>query len=73
MTKQHWYSTLASKMVQLSPALTKIVRIVPSGKRLLGLNLNTEFRALAADGRRHTAYRPCWLSSTRSANTRVTV
>lgn len=42
---------LASKMVQLSPALTKIVRIVPSGKRLLGLNLNTEFRALAADGK----------------------
>lgn len=42
---------LASKMVQLSPRLSKIVRIVPSGKRLLGLNLNTEFRALAADGR----------------------
>ncbi|MBF8722698.1 terminase large subunit [Pseudomonas guariconensis] len=42
---------LAAKMVQLSPALSKIVRIVPSGKRLLGLNLNTEFRALAADGK----------------------
>lgn len=42
---------LASKMVQLSPALSKIVRIIPSGKRLLGLNLNTEFRALAADGK----------------------
>lgn len=42
---------LAAKMVQLSPALQKIVRIVPSGKRLLGLPLNTEFRALAADGK----------------------
>ena len=42
---------LASKMVQLSPKLSKIVRIVPSGKRLLGLPLNTEFRALAADGK----------------------
>ncbi|UNG17170.1 terminase large subunit [Stutzerimonas zhaodongensis] len=42
---------LASKMVQLSPALSKIVRIVPSGKRLIGLPLNTEFRALAADGK----------------------
>lgn len=42
---------LASKMVQQSPALSQIVRIVPSGKRLLGLNLNTEFRALAADGK----------------------
>lgn len=42
---------LASKMVQLSPKLSAIVRIVPSGKRLLGLPLNTEYRALAADGR----------------------
>lgn len=42
---------LASKMVQLSPKLSSIVRIVPSGKRLLGVNLNTEYRALAADGK----------------------
>ena len=42
---------LASKMVQLSPALSQIVRIVPSGKRLIGLPLNTEYRALSADGR----------------------
>lgn len=42
---------LASKMVQLSPTLSQLVRVVPSGKRLLGLPLNTEYRALAADGR----------------------
>lgn len=42
---------LASKMVQLSPKLSGIVRIVPSGKRLLGLPLNTEYKALAADGK----------------------
>ena len=42
---------LAAKMVQLSPKLSSIVRIVPSGKRLLGLPLNTEYRALAADGK----------------------
>lgn len=42
---------LAAKMVQLSPKLSCIVRIVPSGKRLLGLPLNTEYRALAADGK----------------------
>lgn len=42
---------LAAKMVQLSPKLTQIVRIVPSGKRLIGLNLNTEFQALAAEGK----------------------
>lgn len=42
---------LASKMVQLSPTLSGIVRIIPSGKRLIGLPLNTEFKALAADGK----------------------
>lgn len=42
---------LASKMVQMSPKLSSLVRIVPSGKRLIGLPLNVEFRALAADGK----------------------
>ena len=42
---------LAAKMVQLSPTLSELVRIVPSGKRLIGLPLNVEFRALAADGK----------------------
>lgn len=42
---------LAAKMVQLSPVLTDVVRIVPSGKRLIGLPMNVEFRALAADGK----------------------
>ncbi len=42
---------LAAKMVQLSPELSKIVRIVPSGKRLIGLAMNTEYKALAAEGR----------------------
>lgn len=41
---------LASKMVQLSPELSPIVRIVPSGKRLIGLPRNVEYKALAADG-----------------------
>ena len=41
---------LASKMVQLSPELSKIVRIVPSNKRLIGLTMNTEYKALAAEG-----------------------
>lgn len=42
---------LASKMVQMSPELSKIVRIVPSGKRLIGMTMNTEYKALAAEGR----------------------
>ena len=33
----------ASQMVQLSPKLSQLVRIVPSGKRLIGLPLNTEY------------------------------
>lgn len=41
---------LAAKMVQLSAELSKLVRIVPSGKRLIGLTMNTEYRALAAEG-----------------------
>jgi phage terminase large subunit-like protein len=42
---------LASKMVMQSPKLSSLVRIIPSGKRLLGLPLNTEYKALAADGK----------------------
>lgn len=43
--------SLAAKMVQLNPKLSKLVRIIPSGKRLIGLPLNVEYRALAADGK----------------------
>lgn len=42
---------LACKMVQQSPRLAPLVRIIPSGKRLIGLPMNVEFRALAADGK----------------------
>lgn len=45
---------LAAKMVQLSPELSKVVRIIPSSKRLIGLTRNVEYRALAADG--HTSH-----------------
>jgi phage terminase large subunit-like protein len=41
----------ASKMVQLSPELTGIVRIVPSSKKLIGLPLNVEYKALSAEGK----------------------
>lgn len=42
---------LASKMINLNPVLAKLVRIVPSGKRLIGLARNVEYRALAAEGK----------------------
>ena len=41
----------AAKMVQLSEELSGIVRIVPSGKRLIGLPMNVEYRALSAEGK----------------------
>lgn len=42
---------LAAKMVTMSPKLSKLVRIVPSSKRLVGLALNVEYRALSAEGK----------------------
>ena len=42
---------LAAKMVRLNPELEKIIRIVPSQKRLIGLLMNTEYRALSAEGK----------------------
>ncbi len=45
---------LARKMVMMNSKLKQVVRIVPSGKRLIGLNLNVEYKALSAEGK--TAY-----------------
>jgi len=41
----------ASKMIQLSPELSRVTRIVPSSKRLIGLARNVEYQAVSADGR----------------------
>jgi phage terminase large subunit-like protein len=41
----------ASKMVMLSPKLSEIVRIVPSSKKLIGLPLNVEYKALSAEAK----------------------
>lgn len=42
---------LAVKMVEMSDRLRPLVRIQPSGKRLVGLARNVLFRALAAEGK----------------------
>jgi phage terminase large subunit-like protein len=42
---------LARKMVEMSPKLSSIVRVKPSGKRLLGLRKNVLYRALSAEGK----------------------
>lgn len=41
---------LASKMINLDERLASYIRIVPSGKKLIGLPRNVEYRALAAEG-----------------------
>lgn len=42
---------LASKMIQLSPELSKLTRIIPSSKKIIGLTRNVEYRALSAEGK----------------------
>lgn len=41
----------ASKMVQMSPELSKVTRIVPSSKKLIGLARNVEYQAISAEGK----------------------
>lgn len=42
---------LASKMVMLSEKLSSLVRIIPSGKKLIGLPMNTEYQATSAEAK----------------------
>lgn len=48
----------ATKMIRLSPHLDRVIRIVPSRKRMYGLARNVEFRALAADAKRTQGISP---------------
>jgi phage terminase large subunit-like protein len=41
----------ASKMVMMSQELSKFVRIIPSGKKLIGLSRNVEYQAVSAEGK----------------------
>lgn len=42
---------LARKMIEMSPMLSQVARVQPSGKRLIGLRKNVLYRALAAEGK----------------------
>jgi phage terminase large subunit-like protein len=42
---------LASKMVQLSPQLSEIIRIIPSAKKLVGIPMNVEYQATSAEAK----------------------
>ncbi len=41
----------ASKMCMMSPKLSKLVRIVPSGKMIIGLAMNVEYQASSAEAK----------------------
>lgn len=41
----------ASKCVMLSEKLSPLCRIVPSGKKIIGLRMNVEYQAISADGK----------------------
>ena len=40
---------LAEKMVRLSPMLSKVIKVVPSQKSLVGLPMNVEYKAISAE------------------------
>lgn len=42
---------LACKMINMSPELTERIKIFPSGKKLLGISKNVEYKALSADAK----------------------
>lgn len=50
--------SLAAKMVEMSPELSGVIRIVPSLKKLIGMPMNTEYKALAAEGKRTQGISP---------------
>ena len=41
---------LAHKMIMQNPQLGQIIKVIPSSKALIGLPMNVEYRAIAADG-----------------------
>ena len=42
---------LCCLMIQQSPKLAPLVRIIPSGKRIIGLPMNVEYRAMSAEAK----------------------
>ena len=42
---------LACKMIAFNPELQDLVRVIPSGKKLVGLNMNVEYKAMAAEAK----------------------
>lgn len=49
---------LASKIIQMSPTLSKLVHVIPSTKTLIGLPLNTTYKALSAEGKKNMGGSP---------------
>lgn len=50
--------SLAAKMVDMSPELLEVCHVIPSLKKIIGLPMNVEFRALSADGSKNMGISP---------------
>lgn len=50
--------SLAAKMIDLCPELQSVCHVVPSHKKIIGLPMNVEFRALSADGSKNMGISP---------------
>lgn len=50
--------SLAAKMVDLSPELQEFCHVIPSSKKIIGLPMNVEFKALSADGAKNMGISP---------------
>lgn len=50
--------SLAYKMIQLNPVLMKYCHVIPSQKRIIGIPLQVEYKALSADGSKNMGLSP---------------
>jgi len=50
--------SLAAKIIDLTPGLGEFCHIIPSSKKIIGLPMNVEFRALSADGAKNMGISP---------------
>jgi phage terminase large subunit-like protein len=50
--------SLAAKIIDLTPGLSEICHVIPSSKKIIGLLMNVEYRALSADGAKNMGISP---------------
>jgi len=50
--------SLAAKMIAMCPVLSEECHVIPSSKKIIGLPMNVEFKALSADGAKNMGISP---------------